>query len=86
MANRERFAVLEGMRGLAALIVITDQVPTGLLGTLLPGRYLAVDFFFMMSGFVIARAYGERLQAGWSHGRLYACAWRGSIRSTSSAR
>jgi len=31
-----------------------------------PGGYLGVDLFFMMSGFVIARAYDERFRAGMS--------------------
>jgi peptidoglycan/LPS O-acetylase OafA/YrhL len=31
-----------------------------------PGGYLAVDLFFLMSGFVIAAAYEQRLVDGWS--------------------
>jgi peptidoglycan/LPS O-acetylase OafA/YrhL len=49
-----RFVALDGLRGLAALAVITDHVPSILLQTLLPGRTLAVDFFFVLSGFVLA--------------------------------
>lgn len=60
----ERFAVLDGMRGLAALAVISDHVQSPLLDLLIPGRYLAVDFFFILSGFVLAHAYGDRLRAG----------------------
>ena len=30
-------------------------------GTFLPHAYLAVDFFFMLSGFIVARAYEARL-------------------------
>ncbi|MBL8558670.1 MAG: acyltransferase [Hyphomonadaceae bacterium] len=65
-AERERFALLDGMRGLAALAVITDHVPSTLFTTLLPGRYLAVDFFFVLSGFVLAHVYSRRLTAGLS--------------------
>ena len=60
------FAMLDGLRGVAALAVILFHVP-GLLGPVrLPHGYLAVDFFFMLSGFVLAYAYGERLDRGWS--------------------
>lgn len=61
-AETQRFAVLDGMRGLAALAVITDHVHSPWFTSLLPGRYLAVDFFFVLSGFVLAHVYGERLR------------------------
>lgn len=64
--GKERFVVLDGMRGLAAIAVITDHVHSPLTEALLPGRYLAVDFFFVLSGFVIAHTYGARLAGGWS--------------------
>lgn len=66
IAERDRFVVLDGMRGLAALAVITDHVPSEIMRTLLPGRYLAVDFFFVLSGFVLAHVYGQRLAQGMS--------------------
>lgn len=66
IAPKERFVVLDGMRGLAALVVITDHVASPVLMNLLPGRYLAVDFFFVLSGFVLAHVYGERLKSGLS--------------------
>lgn len=58
--------MLDGMRGLAALAVISDHVPSPLMDALIPGRYLAVDFFFILSGFVLAHVYGARLSAGMS--------------------
>ncbi|GAA3758849.1 acyltransferase [Terriglobus aquaticus] len=59
------FATLDGLRGVAALAVILFHVP-GLLGPIrLAHGYLAVDFFFMLSGFVLAYAYGDRLGRGW---------------------
>jgi peptidoglycan/LPS O-acetylase OafA/YrhL len=62
----QRFVLLDGLRGVAAFAVILDHVPGGVLGDLLPGRYLAVDFFFVLSGFVLAHAYSRRLEQGWS--------------------
>lgn len=65
-AGPQRFLLLDGLRGVAAFAVILDHVPGGMLGALVPGRYLAVDFFFVLSGFVLAHAYGKRLEHGWS--------------------
>ncbi|MFT3723041.1 MAG: acyltransferase [Hyphomonadaceae bacterium] len=62
----KRFLLLDGLRGVAAFAVIVDHVPSGLLGDLIPGRALSVDFFFALSGFVLAHAYGGQLQGGWS--------------------
>jgi peptidoglycan/LPS O-acetylase OafA/YrhL len=66
MAETERFLLLDGLRGIAAFAVIFDHVPSGAIGDLIPQRYLAVDFFFVLSGFVLAHAYGPRLSNGWS--------------------
>lgn len=63
-AATDRFELLDGLRGVAAFAVILDHVPSGELGALLPGRYLSVDFFFVLSGFVIAHAYGKNLESG----------------------
>ncbi|MDP3737110.1 MAG: acyltransferase [Hyphomonadaceae bacterium] len=60
----QRFLVLDGMRGLAAFAVILDHVSSETLRAWFPGRYLAVDFFFVLSGFVLAHAYGQRLASG----------------------
>ncbi len=65
-AGAQRFLLLDGLRGLAAFAVILDHTPQNALGDLVPGRYLAVDFFFVLSGFVLANAYGKRLEGGWS--------------------
>ncbi len=58
---RHRFAVLDGMRALAALMVVSDHVQSETLKALLPHRAMAVDFFFVLSGFVVIHAYGQRL-------------------------
>jgi peptidoglycan/LPS O-acetylase OafA/YrhL len=58
----DRLVVLDGLRGVAAFAVILDHVPSESLRALLPGRYLAVDFFLVLSGLVLARAYGTQLE------------------------
>jgi peptidoglycan/LPS O-acetylase OafA/YrhL len=59
------FLALDGLRGIAALGVVGTHILGHLLTKLqLPHAYLAVDFFFMLSGFVIAHAYDKRLAGG----------------------
>jgi peptidoglycan/LPS O-acetylase OafA/YrhL len=63
MARRQagyggRFALLDELRGIAALAVCLFHIGTRATGVqLFPNGYLAVDFFFMLSGFVLAEAY-----------------------------
>lgn len=54
---------LDGLRGVAALAVVSLHYAS-LHGyqPALPGATLAVDFFFMLSGFVLSFAYSERLE------------------------
>lgn len=60
----ERFLVLDGMRGIAALAVLYWHAGFG-FGVPYPGHgYLAVDFFFALSGFVVAHAYEARIRTG----------------------
>ncbi|HEY0212322.1 MAG TPA: acyltransferase [Paenirhodobacter sp.] len=58
-------AMLDGMRGYAALIVLFYHL-RHFFGDRLPvaNGYLAVDLFFMMSGFVLALSYEDRLRSG----------------------
>jgi peptidoglycan/LPS O-acetylase OafA/YrhL len=59
--ERPRFHVLDGYRGIAAFAVLLFHIiPTG-AAQLAQNGALAVDFFFMLSGFVLAAAYGDRL-------------------------
>lgn len=60
---RERFLALDGLRGVAALAVLFFHIQ-GIMGIgwAFAHGYLAVDFFFMLSGFVIAHAYEARLR------------------------
>ena len=51
------------MRGVAAVLVVLFHFGA-LAPALSTSGYLAVDFFFALSGFVIARTYDVRLAAG----------------------
>ena len=62
-----RFEVLDSWRGICALLVTLFHFPAaGLLETngFISGSFLFVDFFFVLSGFVIAHAYTDRLTDG----------------------
>jgi peptidoglycan/LPS O-acetylase OafA/YrhL len=64
-AERPRaYATLDGLRGVAALIVVTRHIGAILPQDPFPESFLAVDLFFLLSGFVIAHAYEARLLAG----------------------
>ncbi|HEX8413769.1 MAG TPA: acyltransferase [Sphingomicrobium sp.] len=54
------------MRGIAAVIVVLHHAGKTPIGgpALFPNGFLAVDFFFLLSGFVISRAYEPRFQDG----------------------
>lgn len=58
--SKPHYAILDGLRGVAALIVIIYHVFELFPGTPVPHGYLAVDFFFILSGFVIGYAYDDR--------------------------
>ncbi|HEY4125963.1 MAG TPA: acyltransferase [Rhizomicrobium sp.] len=62
--SAHRFRTLDGWRGVCALLVALHHFPAhGFLYALplVRNAWLLVDFFFVLSGFVIAYAYGERL-------------------------
>lgn len=60
-----RFELLDALRGIAAVAVVLYHVSTRAGATMLvTNGYLAVDFFFMLSGFVMAQSYGARLAEG----------------------
>lgn len=57
-----RFNFLDAQRGLAAFAVVAGHLyATQFIDKILPNSFLAVDFFFILSGFVIAHAYQSRL-------------------------
>ena len=63
---KKNYSTLDGLRGVAALSVLVDH----LISFFYPNNwnlfhgYLAVDFFFVLSGFVIAHAYEGKLADG----------------------
>ncbi|MBB2200786.1 acyltransferase family protein [Gluconacetobacter tumulisoli] len=64
MAKR-LFHTLDGLRGLAAAAVVLVHIHIIFPAAWFPpGGYLAVDLFFVLSGFVLAEAYSARLDAG----------------------
>jgi peptidoglycan/LPS O-acetylase OafA/YrhL len=64
---RQHFDVLDGLRGTAALLVVAfhllEAVFPAYVDNPLRHAYLAVDFFFLLSGFVVGYAYDERWPA-----------------------
>lgn len=64
LPSKPRYEILDGLRGVAALMVILfhcfeTYIPV--FGTQIVNHgYLAVDFFFVLSGFVIGYAYDDR--------------------------
>lgn len=62
-----RFVALDSLRGIAAMGVVLHHLPAANgLGGLAVAQMggLFVDFFFVLSGFVIACSYGDKLAAG----------------------
>jgi peptidoglycan/LPS O-acetylase OafA/YrhL len=63
-AGKPVFYTLDGMRGVAALLVVLRHT-THFFGDFgFQESYLAVDIFFAMSGVVLANAYEQRLKTG----------------------
>lgn len=64
--TKPHYELLNGLRGIAALMVVLYHVFEGFATSPIDQRfnhgYLAVDFFFILSGFVIGYAYDDRWQ------------------------
>jgi peptidoglycan/LPS O-acetylase OafA/YrhL len=64
LATKPHYPILDGLRGVAALIVVCfhlcEPLATSHLTQIVNHGYLAVDFFFLLSGFVIGYAYDDR--------------------------
>jgi peptidoglycan/LPS O-acetylase OafA/YrhL len=87
-ARSHRFHLLDGLRGFAAILVVLYHMPRYLQQWFAcPNAFLAVDFFFCLSGFIIAYSYEHRIVRGMSFGdfclsrliRLYPLYFLGSL-------
>jgi len=61
-----RFLTLDAVRGVAALAVFCLHAGPLIAPVRLPSAFLAVDLFFLLSGFVIDHAYAGKLAGGLS--------------------
>ena len=65
--TKPHFEILDGLRGLAAIAVVIfhfmEIAVPDYHNSFIAHAYLSVDFFFCLSGFVIAYAYDQRLAA-----------------------
>lgn len=78
LGSKPHFALLDGLRGVAALLVVWYHVFEGFAFAeavngagegvikVINHGYLAVDFFFLLSGFVMGYAYDERWGKGFT--------------------
>ena len=64
LSSKPRYEILDGLRGVAAMLVVVFHIfetySAGPLYQVINHGYLAVDFFFVLSGFVIGYAYDDR--------------------------
>src|SRR3954452_18230692 len=65
LPTKRHYQVLDGLRGVAAITVVIFHTfeayaDENRFRQILNHGYLAVDFFFLLSGFVIAYAYDDR--------------------------
>ncbi|WP_320110684.1 acyltransferase [Draconibacterium orientale] len=65
LQSKQHFHILDGLRGIAALAVVVfhfmEWIIPDFTQNFIGHGFLAVDFFFCLSGFVIAYAYDTRL-------------------------
>jgi peptidoglycan/LPS O-acetylase OafA/YrhL len=64
LATKPHYPILDGLRGVAAIVVVIFHIfeahAANRFDQLINHGYLAVDFFFLLSGFVIGYAYDDR--------------------------
>src|ERR1700761_7106542 len=64
LESKSHYEILDGLRGVAAVLVVIFHVLETYSGDrfhqVINHGYLAVDFFFLLSGFVVAYAYDDR--------------------------
>lgn len=63
--TKKHYLILDGLRGVAALVIVIfhfmEIIITDFTKNFIAHGFLAVDFFFCLSGFVVAYAYDDRL-------------------------
>jgi len=65
LPTKNHYEILDGLRGVAAVLVVSFHILEAHNGgsrfkQIINHGYLAVDFFFLLSGFVVAYAYDDR--------------------------
>src|SRR6516225_9374324 len=65
IASKPHYLILDGLRGVAAVVVVIFHIfEAHSMGDaqhqIINHGYLAVDFFFLLSGYVIGYAYDDR--------------------------
>lgn len=70
-SKKSYFLTLDFMRGIAAICVVVFHWCDAFGYRFFGSSLLAVDFFFLLSGFVIANAYEARLKSGYSLVRFF---------------
>jgi peptidoglycan/LPS O-acetylase OafA/YrhL len=64
LSSKAHFPILDGLRGVAAVMVVAFHIfeanAPNRFEQIINHGYLAVDFFFLLSGFVIGYAYDDR--------------------------
>src|SRR5277367_6586525 len=65
LESKNHYQILDGLRGVASVLVVIFHVFETFNGgskfaQIINHGYMAVDFFFLLSGFVVAYAYDDR--------------------------
>ena len=64
LTTKPHYPILDGLRGVASIMVVAFHIfeahSTSHLDQIINHGYLAVDFFFVLSGFVVGYAYDDR--------------------------
>jgi peptidoglycan/LPS O-acetylase OafA/YrhL len=67
IAQSSRYEILDGMRGVAAILVMLFHYNIQYGYRIFYNVFTAVDFFFILSGFVILHSYGAKLNSHMSY-------------------
>ena len=64
LKSKPHYEILDGLRGVASIIVLAFHLleahAANAFAQVINHGYLAVDFFFLLSGFVVGYAYDDR--------------------------